>query len=119
MQRGNRKLHRDIQLLARFVAIYCRSAHPHKEKQPLRVNGKVKAYLHGMALPLCPGCSKTLIHGVSKRLQCPYDPKPRCKVCPTHCYHPAYRSSMKEVMRVAGKKLLLRGRFDYLYHYFF
>lgn len=34
--------------------------------------------------------------------------KPACKQCPVHCYQPARREEMKQVMRWAGPRMLWR-----------
>lgn len=34
--------------------------------------------------------------------------KPACKQCPVHCYQPAKREEMKQVMRWAGPRMLWR-----------
>jgi hypothetical protein len=47
------------------------------------------------------------------------NPKPMCKHCPNHCYHPTYRAKIREVMQFSGRKLLLGGRVDYLLHLLF
>jgi len=46
-------------------------------------------------------------------------PKPACKHCPSHCYHPTYRAKIRQVMKFSGKKMLLGGRLDYLIHLLF
>jgi hypothetical protein len=46
-------------------------------------------------------------------------PKPACKHCPAHCYHPTYRARIREVMKFSGRKMLLGGRLDYLFHLLF
>lgn len=33
--------------------------------------------------------------------------KPACKQCPVHCYQPAKREEMKQIMRWAGPRMLL------------
>ncbi|NLX20763.1 MAG: hypothetical protein GXY55_03705 [Phycisphaerae bacterium] len=47
------------------------------------------------------------------------NPKPMCKHCPKHCYHPRYRQAMREIMRYSGRGMVLSGQFDYLFHLFF
>jgi len=47
------------------------------------------------------------------------NPKPACKHCEIHCYKPAHREKIREVMRYSGKRLILYGRFDLLRHYLF
>jgi len=40
---------------------------------------------------------------------CPYGAdKPTCKACPIHCYRPAEREAMREVMRFAGPRMMWR-----------
>ncbi|MDI8106979.1 nitrous oxide-stimulated promoter family protein, partial [Salmonella enterica subsp. enterica serovar Anatum] len=34
--------------------------------------------------------------------------KPACKQCPVHCYQPAKREEMKQIMRWAGPRMLWR-----------
>ena len=34
--------------------------------------------------------------------------KPACKQCPVHCYQPAKREEMKQIMRWAGQRMLWR-----------
>ena len=36
--------------------------------------------------------------------------KPACKQCPVHCYQPAKREEMKQIMRWAGPRMLWRCR---------
>jgi len=68
---------------------------------------------------LCPDCQALLAYALKRLERCPQNPKPACKHCPVHCYRPAYRERMRQVMRYSGKRLLLQGRFDLLRHYFF
>ncbi|OAT35012.1 nitrous oxide-stimulated promoter family protein [Proteus myxofaciens] len=44
-----------------------------------------------------------------KRLdKCRYgEEKPACKQCPIHCYQPAKREAMKQIMRWAGPRMLI------------
>ena len=56
------------------------------------------------------------MHAFVKRQTCPMSPKPSCKKCPQNCYASAYRARIREVMKVSGRRLVLRGRLDYLLH---
>jgi hypothetical protein len=49
---------------------------------------------------------------------CPYDPKPRCRDCATHCYSRKYRERVREVMRFSSMYFVKRGRLDWLVRYF-
>lgn len=40
--------------------------------------------------------------------KCRYgEDKPACKQCPIHCYQPAKRETMKQIMRWAGPRMLI------------
>ncbi|GEM_PF-74194 len=117
VQNESKKLAKDLRTLTIFVSIYCH-AH-HTLRAPFVLKGFDIKSLAGKDLQLCPECSKLLTHALVKRSHCPMDPKPACKHCPNHCYHPNYRTQIREVMRFSGKRLLLSGRLDYLIHLFF
>jgi hypothetical protein len=56
---------------------------------------------------------------MKKRALCPLDPKPACKDCHIHCYTKEYRQQIRTIMAYSGKRMILRGRLDYLWHYYF
>lgn len=95
------KQEKDIRVLETFISYYCRSKHKSEK-------GK-----------LCPECHELLSYAKLKREKCPLDPKPTCKHCHVHCYGKVQRAKIKEVMAYSGKHLMLRGRLDLLWHYFF
>jgi hypothetical protein len=98
---NTQKLDKDIRVLVTFIGCYCRGKH-----------GSAKG-------ELCPDCAELLRYAQMKREKCPLDPKPTCKHCHVHCYGKAQRAKIKEVMAYSGKHLVLRGRLDLLWHYFF
>lgn len=113
-------LNRDLKTLALFIRIYCENKHPDQPKSPARLHTHDLQAITGRAsIELCPACSKLLMHAFVKRSHCPMNPKPACKHCPSHCYHPTYRAQIREVMKYSGRRLLLSGRLDYLFHLLF
>jgi hypothetical protein len=92
---------KDIRVLAAFIGCFCRGRHQSPKGE------------------LCPQCSELLRYARSKREKCPLDPKPSCKHCPIHCYARTQREAIREVMAYSGRRLLLRGRLDLLWHYLF
>ncbi len=115
----DRKLRKDLRLLARFVGIYCAGRHATAEKAPLALRTHDVAALGIRCPQLCQACTKLIAHAFVKRASCPLDPKPMCKRCPTHCYAPHYREEIRAVMKYAGIRMVLRGRLDYLLHLLF
>ena len=115
----DRRLERDLRLLARFVEVFCNGHTDRRERRPVRLKFYDVEAIHRKPLMLCASCEKLLAHAIVKRTHCPLSPKPACKKCPQHCYAPKYRDQMRSVMRYAGRRLVLSGRLDYLYHLFF
>ena len=111
---------KDIRVLSDFISIFCREKHRTEPKEPFYLKDeKVESVLKGRNLTLCRDCSKLLSHGIAKLLLCPYDPKPMCKKCETHCYAAGYRERVREIMRFSGRYLIRHGRLDLLLHYLF
>jgi hypothetical protein len=111
---------RELKVLAGFVGIFCRENHEGRERGefPWR-DARLKGALGRQRPVLCDECRRLLDHGIAKLLLCPYDPKPMCKKCPTHCYAPGYRERIREVMRFSGLYLVRHGRLDLILHYYF
>jgi len=83
-----------------------------------RIQREKKTIRHMIALyeRACPNAVNSPEHyaGLNayaeKRLdKCVFgEEKPACKQCPVHCYQPAKREEMKQIMRWAGPRMLWR-----------
>jgi hypothetical protein len=109
-------LRRDLKTLARFVEVYCRHRHRDADKSPAVLKTHDLYSIVGKVPLLCRPCRELLAHAMVMRSRCPMEPKPACKNCPSHCFHPRHREQMRRVMRFSGKRLMLTGRLDYLWH---
>ena len=114
------KKSKEIKVLADFISVFCREKH-RTEAKDIFVSSepRLAGILGNKDIMLCQDCRKLLSHGIAKLLLCPYDPKPMCKKCETHCYAPGYREKIRQVMRFSGMYLVKRGRLDIMVHYFF
>lgn len=64
---------------------------------------------HGGAEVPCLSCRELIDYAMCRLDRCPYgESKPTCQDCPIHCYKPAMRERVREVMRYAGPRMLLR-----------
>ncbi len=109
---------KDLKVLIDFVRVYCHASHDPAAREPFAVPPELEGrYRKGVSL--CPACAALLSHGIAKRRKCPLDPKPSCKHCRIHCYSTEYRTKIREVMAFSGRRMIMRGRLDYLWHYFF
>ncbi|MEJ5165567.1 MAG: nitrous oxide-stimulated promoter family protein [Thermoanaerobaculia bacterium] len=114
-----KRILKDISVLANFTSAYCRENHKDFEKKILNLKGPLGKFLNEYSLKLCKNCEKTLLHGCAKRILCPYDPKPQCKNCPTPCYRNGYREKMREIMRFSGLYFIKKGKISYIFKYMF
>jgi len=109
---------KDLKVLLLFTAVFCRAGH-RGAKEPLPDREIGWAGSREKQYRFCPECRDFLRYALERRLGCPLDPKPVCKHCPVHCYRPEHREKVREIMRFSGRHLILRGRFDLLWHYWF
>lgn len=108
----------DLKIMATFIKIYCHARHDRASQAGTDLPEELQpAFRKGLLL--CPDCASLLAHGIQKRRSCPLDPKPTCKECHIHCYSREYRARIREIMAFSGRRMILRGRIDYLWHYFF
>jgi hypothetical protein len=64
---------------------------------------------HGTAEGLCVECEALADYAAKRLALCPYGAdKPTCVNCRIHCYGPRQREQVRETMRYAGPRMLLR-----------
>ena len=57
---------------------------------------------------LCPQCQALLDYAHKRLDHCKFgEDKPSCTRCPVHCYKPALREQIRQVMRYSGPRMLL------------
>jgi len=105
---------KDLKILINFVRVYCGAKHDAQA----RVNVGLRE-IAGKETLLCRECAGVLEQALEKRRNCPLEPKPSCKKCRIHCYGKDHRARMREIMAFSGRRMILRGRLDYLRHYLF
>lgn len=111
LTRGQKK---DIRLIGKFVEVYCAGKHGTSDRAALPLPAGLGERR------LCPECATFMQYAVARRIKCPLEAeKPTCKHCRIHCYNKANLAKVKEIMAYSGKRLMLRGRLDYVWHYFF
>lgn len=64
---------------------------------------------HGMADGLCDECAALFDYATKRLAGCPYGAdKPTCANCQIHCYGPREREQVRDMMRHAGPRMMLR-----------
>lgn len=91
------------------------------EHEKLTVSQMIDIYCHGKhngrADGLCPDCQALLSYALLRLDHCRFgERKPVCKKCPVHCYRPDMRERIRDVMRYAGPRMLLRHPVSSLRH---
>lgn len=83
------RLEHELKTIGAMIALYCRAHHPR-------------------AKHLCHDCSELLDYARLRLQHCPFrHEKPTCANCTVHCYQPAMRQKIKEVMRYVGPRMMI------------
>jgi hypothetical protein len=91
------RLARELKTIRAMLHVYCRDHHG------------------GCAL--CADCEALHDYAEKRLAGCPYgEDKPTCTNCRIHCYGPAQREEVRQVMRYAGPRMLLRHPYLAIMH---
>ena len=84
-------LKREADTVLAMVRIYCHAHHSTKGDN------------------LCSECQELADYAFKRLSCCPFkEDKPVCAKCKVHCYKPAYREKISEVMRFAGPRVMFK-----------
>lgn len=90
MNVAQRRVAREWTTIQAMIRLYCRD-------------------LHGGRKALCEECEALRAYAERRLARCPFaEEKPTCVMCPVHCYEAAMRERVRQVMRHAGPRMLLR-----------
>ena len=90
MSLSPRRLQREYKTIRAMIGLSCRDR-------------------HGRQKDLCPECQALLAYAKTRLDKCPYrERKPACGRCPIHCYKPAMRERIRDIMRYAGPRMIRR-----------
>ena len=113
MEAMTRQMRKDIRLIGKFTEVWC-GGRQHQTRHPFQLPDGLGQ------LRLCSECSGFVEYAINKRQKCPLEvEKPSCKHCRIHCYAEKQRAMVKQIMAWSGRRMILRGRLDYIWHYFF
>ncbi len=93
------RLAREKRTITAMVHLYCRARH--EPQAP------------------CPACRELLNYALQRLDRCPFgEQKTNCVDCSIHCYKPAIRDRIREVMRYAGPRMIVRHPVLAFFHLF-
>lgn len=82
------KREEEKELVSQMIALYCRKK-------------------HGGRRGLCAECAQLDAYARQRSDRCPFmETKTFCSNCRVHCYKPAMRESIREVMRFSGPRMI-------------
>lgn len=91
VEKEERRIVREKKTITEMIGLYCHDHHGTKGKGDL-----------------CEDCQNLLTYAFARIDHCVFLPgKPTCKNCTIHCYAPAKKEKIKEVMRYAGPRMML------------
>jgi len=97
-RKSTARVGREKRTILAMVRIYCRAR-------------------HGSRSALCTECQSLFDYALCRLDRCPYGAeKTTCVRCSTHCYTPDMRARIKDVMRYAGPRMMLRHPILALFH---
>lgn len=88
MNRLQRKREREKRTVSLMIRLYCRKN-------------------HGTGKALCPDCQALTHYALLRSDRCPFmETKTFCSNCPVHCYQPAMRAKIRQVMAFSGPRMI-------------
>ena len=97
------KFKSEVEILKKFFIIYCENKHQNQIEKSYSIN--YKSLNLNFNISLCNECHNLLNYAITKLIECPNDPKPRCRKCPNPCYEKDKYKQMAKIMRFSGMKL--------------
>lgn len=83
------KREREKRMVSEMIALWCRAKHGTRGGE------------------LCPECAELAAYARRRSDRCPFmEEKTFCSNCRVHCYRPAMREKIREVMRFAGPRMI-------------
>ena len=90
MEQIHPRLQRERKTIQKMINLYCRQNHRTDNQD------------------LCPECTTLQEYALERLHRCPFqENKTTCAKCTVHCYRPAMREQIRQVMRYAGPRMIL------------
>ncbi len=97
------KFKSEVQTLKKFFELHCKDKHQNIKDHTKQLNYNDEKI--DVELKLCDECMTLLNYSFDRLSECPHDPKPRCRTCPTPCYEKEEWKKVAKLMKYSGIKL--------------
>jgi len=99
----NDKFKSEVQTLKKFFELYCNNKHTNQKNHCKELVYHYEK-IH-VDLELCEECIKLIHYSFDRLIECPHDPKPRCRTCKTPCYSKEEWKKVAKLMMYSGIQL--------------
>lgn len=102
------RLGRERRTMSVMITLYCRDQHGEgtEPRGPVPRSGSTGTR---RGQDLCADCEALVAYAERRLDRCRFgQSKPTCARCTVHCFGPAMRERIREVMRYAGPRMMLR-----------
>ena len=97
------KFKSEVQTLKKFFELHCKDKHQNQKNHCKElVYNSEKVHVD---LELCDDCIELIQYSFDRLIECPHDPKPRCRTCPNPCYDKDEWKKVAKLMKYSGIKL--------------
>lgn len=90
----------EVDTLKKFFELHCIDNHTNQKHhcKQLKYNGeKINTDIE-----VCENCIHLIHYSFDRLIECPHDPKPRCRTCPNPCYEKSEWKKVAKLMRYSG-----------------
>lgn len=102
MKHTEKKRQKEQRIVQEMIYLYCRKNHEGYDRKHKK---------------LCRQCLELASYAEQKTGRCPFmGQKTFCSNCKVHCYSPAMRNRIREVMRFSGPRMLLHHPLLAIWH---
>ncbi len=93
------RIKREVRIIDNMISLYCHDNHGSSD--------------------LCESCRELNDYALKRLISCPFEKdKPVCSKCKNHCYNKNQQKRIKEVMRYAGPKMLIKYPKDTILYFY-
>jgi hypothetical protein len=93
----------EVQTLKKFFELHCKDKHTNQIDQCKQLD--YNNTMVDIKLELCSECIQLIQYSFDRLIECPHDPKPRCRTCPTPCYSKDKWKRVAKLMKYSGIQL--------------
>jgi len=96
----NDKFKSEVELLKKFFELHCKNKHTNQTNHCKQLTYNYEKI--NVELELCQECIELIHYSFDRLIECPHDPKPRCRTCKNPCYSKEEWKKVAKLMMYSG-----------------